>query len=40
MKSEKSYLLCIDQKNLLKKFKRIYEINKVIRQNGYYFYEF
>ena len=36
MNSDKSYILCIQKKNLLKKYKQHNEFNKVIRQNGYY----
>ena len=40
MKSDKSYIFCIEQKKLLKKYMIYKEFNKVIKQNGYYFYEF
>ena len=40
MKSAKLYILYIKQKKLLKKYTKYNEFNKVIKQNGYYIYEF
>ena len=48
MRSEKLYILCIEQKKSLKKyttiklFNKVFnkEFNKVVKQNGYYIYEF
>ena len=40
MKSGKLYILYIKQKKLLKKYRKYNEFNKVIKQNGYYIYEF
>ena len=40
MKSEKLYILSIEQKELLKSVQQYNEFNKVIKQNGYYIYEF
>ena len=36
----KLHILCIEHKKLLKKYKQYNEFNKVIKQNGYYIYEF
>ena len=38
--SEILYILCIDQKKLLKNYITIYKCNKVIKQNGHNVYEF
>ena len=40
MKSEKAYILYIKQKKLLKSIQQNNEFNKVVKQNGYYIYEF
>ena len=40
MKSDKSYIPCIEQKKLLRSIQQYNEFNKVIKQNGYYIYEF
>ena len=40
MKSDKLYILCIEKKKLLKSIQQENEFNKVIKQNGYYIYEF
>ena len=41
MKSDKLCNSYIEQKKLLKKYIKIYnEFNKVIKENGYYIYEF
>ena len=39
MKSDKSYVLCIEKKKLLKSIQQYNEFNKVTEQNGYYIYE-
>ena len=40
MKLNKSYILCIKQKKLLKKYTQYNEFNKIIKQKEYYVYEF
>ena len=40
MKSNKSYILCIEKKKLVKMYTQYNEFNKAIKQNGYYIYEF
>ena len=40
MKSVKSCILWIKQKKLLKSIQKYNEFNKVIKENGYYIYEF
>ena len=40
MKSDKLYILCIEQKKLLKSVQQFNEFNKVIKKNEYYIYEF
>ena len=40
MKFAKSYIFYIKQNKLLKEYKQYNEFNKVIKQNGYYIYEF
>ena len=37
---DKSHILCIKQKKLLKSIQQYNELNKVIKQNGYYINEF
>ena len=39
MKSDKLYILCIEQKNLSKNIQQYDEFNKVIKQNRYYIYD-
>ena len=39
-KSDKLYILCIKKKKLLKSIQQYNEFNEVIKQNGYYIYEF
>ena len=40
MKFAKPYIFYIKQNKLLKEYKQYNEFNKVIKQNGYYIYEF
>ena len=40
MKSVKLYILCMEQKKCLKKYKQYNEFNRFKKQNGYYIYEF
>ena len=40
MKSDESYILCMEKKKLLKSILQYNEFSKVIKQNGYSIYEF
>ena len=40
MKSDILYIFCIQQNKVLKYIQQHNEFNKVIKQNGYYIYEF
>ena len=40
MKSDKSYILILEKKKLLKSIQQYNEVNKVIKPNGYYIFEF
>ena len=40
MKSDKLYILCIEQNKLLKSIKHYNEFSKALKQNAYYICEF